>query len=217
MPLQLPLFPLNTVFFPGMTLPLHIFEQRYRLMINECLDARRPFGVVLIESGPEVGAPARPHRVGTFGSITHVERLSDGRLNIEVIGQERFRILELHQDRPFLTGTVERFPLVPANPDKAAHCSRRLAPWVARYLKVLGDAAQVELDQQAVPARPAALAYLAAIVIQIPLEEKQKLLNCPSVEEMLDHEHALFRREISLVRAMLSSPQANHNADLNPN
>ena len=215
--LKLPLFPLNTVFFPGMTLPLHIFEPRYREMINLCLDQQQPFGVVLIDSGPETGAPANPCRVGTLGSISRVERLAGGRLNIEVLGQERFQILELQHERPYLTGLVEHFPLLATHPTAAAACARRLTPWVTRYLKVLGDAAHLDLDQQSMPARPTALAYLSAIVIQIPLIEKQALLSCPSPEDMLERERTLFRREISLVRAMLTSPQAQHNADLSPN
>lgn len=214
---QLPLFPLHTVFFPGMTLPLHIFEPRYREMINRCVDERLPFGVVLIQAGAEVGAHARPHSIGTSGSISRVERLPDGRMNIEVVGQERFRILDLHTDRAYLTGTVEQFPLGEMDSPAAARNARRLAPWVARYLKLLGDAAELSLDQQAMPVRPAALAYLAAIVVQIPMAEKQQLLACATAETMLDRECRLYRRELSLIRAMLTSPQAHHSADLSPN
>src|SRR5205814_5524803 len=84
------LFPLNTVLFPGMPLPLHIFEERYKLMIGRCLEEERPFGVVLIQSGPEVGGTAVPHRVGTTAHIAAVRRLDDGRMNLIAIGQERF-------------------------------------------------------------------------------------------------------------------------------
>src|ERR1700757_4702903 len=96
--MKLPLFPLNTVLFPGMALPLRIFEPRYRLMIEECLTSGGSFGVALISSGREVGDPAVPHRVGTSARIAGAERLSDGRLNIEVVGQERFHILDLYHD-----------------------------------------------------------------------------------------------------------------------
>ncbi len=200
-----------------MTLPLHIFEPRYREMINLCLDDGLPFGVVLIRSGPEVGGDAQPHPVGTYGSISRVERLPDGRLNIEVVGQERFRVLDLHRDRAYLTGTLEKFPLRDADGPGAVHCARRLVPWITRYLKLLGDAAELALDQQAMPVRPAALAYLAAIIAQVPMAEKQLLLNCVTTEEMLERERALYRRELSLIRAMLTSPQARHNADISPN
>lgn len=215
--LKLPLFPLNTVLFPGMTLPLHIFEQRYREMVNLCLHTRQPFGVALIQSGSEVGAPAKPHPIGTYGSISRVERLSDGRMNIEVVGHERFRVLELHHDQAYLTGTVERFPLQETGEPAAAACARRLAPWISRYLKLLGQAADLKLDQQAMPARPAALAYLGAIILQVPMPEKQALLNCASAQAMLEREHRLYRREISLVRAMLAAPPAQQASDFSPN
>ena len=67
----LPLFPLNTVLFPNMVLPLHVFEERYKLMINTCLAQDKPFGVVLIYSGTEAGGPAVPHSVGTVARIAH--------------------------------------------------------------------------------------------------------------------------------------------------
>jgi hypothetical protein len=138
--MKLPLFPLHTVLFPGMLLPLHIFEPRYRKMINECLDGNRPFGVALIAQGPEVGGRAEPHAVGTWALISRVERQPDGRMSIEAVGQERFRILRLHDDEDYLTGTVERFPLGGAKEDRAQQLARRLRPWLERYLTLLGQA-----------------------------------------------------------------------------
>ena len=70
---QLPLFPLNLVLFPGMDLPLHIFEERYKSMIGDCLNQNLPFGVVLIKEGLEVGTPAEPERIGTSARILHAE------------------------------------------------------------------------------------------------------------------------------------------------
>src|SRR5438045_9705996 len=98
----LSLFPLNTVLFPGMPLPLHIFEERYKLMIGRCIEEERPFGVVLIQSGPEVGGPAVPHLVGTTAHIAAVKHADDGRMNLIAIGQERFQILEVVRQAPYL-------------------------------------------------------------------------------------------------------------------
>ncbi len=200
-----------------MMLPLHIFEPRYRQMINRCLAEHEPFGVLLIRSGPEVGGDAEPHLVGTYGSISRVERLRDGRLNIEVIGQERFRVLALHRDEAYLTGTVEKFPLVEAHAPTAARCAAHLTHWVGRYLKLLSEVADISLDRQGLPTSPAALAYFAAIIAQVPMPEKQALLNCPTADEMLERECQLYRRELSLIRAILRIPKSQQNSDFSPN
>lgn len=215
--LHLPLFPLNTVLFPGMVLPLHIFEPRYRELINHCLDEHQPFGVAFIESGPEVGGPAQPHPIGTYGTIQEVERFEDGRMNIEVVGQERFKILSLHHDHSYLVGTVERFPLDSTGTAKAVALSHALRPWVLRYLKILGESAHVALDGQPLPDEPAALAYLAAIVAQVPMAEKQALLACPSAVDLLTRERILYRREVSLLKALLAHRDSDTSPDLCPN
>ncbi|MBF6600779.1 MAG: LON peptidase substrate-binding domain-containing protein [Dehalococcoidia bacterium] len=75
--MDLRLFPLQTVLFPGMRLPLHIFEERYKIMVRECIDEDAPFGVVLIRSGAEVGGGAIPHDVGTTARIIQVEYLDE--------------------------------------------------------------------------------------------------------------------------------------------
>lgn len=215
--MKLPLFPLNTVLFPGMMLPLHIFEPRYREMINHCVEHRAPFGVTLINSGPEVGGSADPHPIGTYGHVARVERLPDGRMNIEVVGQERFRILALHRDKAYLQGTVENYPLLPAGEAETQKAVRALLPWLHRYLDLLGQAAETSFDKQQLPHDPTALAYLAAIVLQAPMRDKQSLLAAPGLVDLLVGECALFRREISLIRVMLTSPQMNHDPMLSPN
>ena len=108
--MRLPLFPLNLVLFPGGYLPLHIFEERYRLMMRHCLDGERRFGVVLINSGSEVGKPAVPEAVGTVAKIDEVRTLDDGRMLIGVKGEQRFRILEIVEQLPYIIAEV--VPLV---------------------------------------------------------------------------------------------------------
>jgi len=103
----LPLFPLNMVLFPGQLLPLHIFEPRYRVLVEECLSARLAFGVVLIREGQEAGEQAASFDVGTTARISQVERLPDGRMNIMSVGETRFKVKAFHHDRPFLTGDVD--------------------------------------------------------------------------------------------------------------
>ena len=104
---ELPLFPLNTVLFPGMPINLHIFEPRYKLMIEQCIQNDEPFGVVLIHKGTEASGPlAEPHPIGCTAQITQVERLDDGRMNILAVGGERFQIRSLNLFEPYLVGTV---------------------------------------------------------------------------------------------------------------
>jgi len=215
--MYLPLFPLRTVLFPGMPLPLHIFEPRYRDLVNHCLMRNSPFGVTLIRSGAEVGGPAEPYLIGTSALIANVERLTGGRLNIEVVGQERFQIIALHHDEPYLTGTVNSFPLAETAQPQAQHLAQALTPWLGRYLSLLGKAAGEPFNHQHLPQDPAAVAYLAAIVAQIPLEEKQTLLSVNSASELLTREHDIYRRELSLLRAMLNNRQAQSNPAFSPN
>ena len=103
------LFPLGAaVLFPGMELPLVVFEDRYRLLIQECQDEDAPFGVVLLQTGGEVADPsAEPHRVGTTAHIHAAEAGADGRLHIISMGRHRFRVHSLSQERPYLAAQVE--------------------------------------------------------------------------------------------------------------
>jgi hypothetical protein len=113
------LFLLNTVLFPGMELPLHVFEERYKQLVSESLADDEPFGVLLIEDGREVGDPtARAVRVGCTARIENAAPIEGGRLMIATRGERRFRIQELHDDRPYQSATVE-FPVdeIAAIPD----------------------------------------------------------------------------------------------------
>src|SRR5262249_6551588 len=103
---SLPLFPLNTVLFPLMQLPLHIFEERYRLMIGRCLEENPPFGVALTGWGREAGAPAEPHPYGTSARIVDSHRYEDGRYRLLCRGDRRFRIESVTSTRPYIIGEV---------------------------------------------------------------------------------------------------------------
>lgn len=203
---RIPLFPLHTVLFPGMALPLHIFEPRYRKMVHACLKHQTPFGVVLIRAGREVGGPAVPYYIGTLARIRHVEHLSDGRMNIEAVGEERFRLVELYAAQGEVhTGDIEAYPLRGAGLPEAVLAARALSPWLVRYLDLLGQSANAHLADKPVPTDPAGLAFFAAIVAQIPASEKQALLSVADTAELLALERALYRREASLMRAMLAA------------
>ena len=111
--MELRLFPLNTVLFPGMPLPLNVFEPRYLQLVQECMEEEAPFGVALIREGPEVGGPAEPFEIG---STARIEQIAQGMLNtIQLLarGERRVRILELHHDRPYLWADAEEIEDVP--------------------------------------------------------------------------------------------------------
>ena len=91
--MEIPLFPLpNLVLFPHIVVPLHIFEERYKTMINACLDSSEVFGLVLLRTGADEESEETIHRVGVTARIVEVERLDEGRMNILCEGEQRFRI-----------------------------------------------------------------------------------------------------------------------------
>ncbi|MBI5670566.1 MAG: LON peptidase substrate-binding domain-containing protein [Chloroflexi bacterium] len=205
---ELPLFPLHTVLFPGMPLRLHIFEERYKQMIADCRRSGEGFGVALIRSGDEVGGGAEPFEIGCTAAITQIELLADGRMNIAVVGQERFLIHSTHQHRPYLIGLVETYPLVNPAPERLDEPGQALRVWVQRYLDVLSKAAEIPLDMQQLPTDPLRLAYLASFVLQIPMPQKQELLAIERADDLLRQLRALYRREVTLLQVMTTKDEA---------
>jgi len=140
---DLPLFPLHTVLCPGVALPLHVFEDRYREMIRRCLADRTPFGVVLIRNGREVGEVTEPMElalamIGTEAEIREASRYSDGRFDLVAVGTRRFALDSVVAGRePYLVGRVTPLEDPVGDPDRAralvAHVSRRFV----RYLELL--------------------------------------------------------------------------------
>jgi Lon protease-like protein len=202
---ELPLFPLNTVLFPGMPISLHIFEPRYKLMIEQCIQTSQPFGIVLIRQGVEAfGPPADPHPVGCTAQITQVERLEDDRMNIIAIGVERFQIHSLSHDKPYLVGMVESYPLDDDNRQVITHAGEQLRPWVERYLSTLSQFSdEGPFDPRQLPDDPLALGYLAAALVQIPLDQKQTLLTVVHAADLLGNIRAIYRRELPLLTAII--------------
>lgn len=204
--MQMPLFPLNVVLFPGMVLPLHIFEPRYREMINRCIDENIPFGVVMIKEGAEVGAgEVVPHSTGTAARIAKVERLDDGRMNITVVGTQRFKILQLDRSRNYLQARVAQFPVVNGGTRSAVELVQKVRPKVLEYVETLAEASRTDLKLDRLPEDPTTLAFLVAIALQVNNETKQKLLELPGIPEMLDRERYLLSWEIKLLGHMIET------------
>ena len=205
---DLALFPLNTVLFPGMPLQLHIFEPRYQTMIRSCLDHQQPFGVVLIHQGLEAYGPlAKPVQMGCAARIINTIPLEDGRLNLTAVGDERFRILKLNYDLPYLVGEVESVPLERPSSIEIARGARQLAPWVSEYLRLIQriDAENApDLSVIDLPEDPLVMLYLAASILQVPAVEKQHLLEVTYASELLAHVVRLYRREAVVLRKQLA-------------
>lgn len=198
---ELPLFPLNTVLFPGMPLPLHVFEERYKEMVQVCLQEKRPFGVVLIRSGVAEGGPlADPYEVGCAAEIVEAQQLENGRLLIVAVGLERFRIVALDDTLPYLVGEVEPIVLRQASEPQIEQLTAQLEPWLLEYLGFLAELGQIEFDPAQMPQEHESLVNLAAAAVQIPQQEKQLILECEQMTTVLRNLISVYREEVTLLR-----------------
>ena len=188
----LPLFPLNTVLFPSQTLPLHVFEERYRLMIGRCIDERAPFGVVLIRSGEEVGGDAEPRDIGTTARVARVQRLPDGRMNLIAVGERRFRITALDRDEPYLRGQVEFIESADATTAEARAEANSTAALFGEHYRLLMAVTGQWTRKLRLPDEPGALADFVAAKLDTPPETKQELLEALSVPARLRRETYLL-------------------------
>jgi Lon protease-like protein len=204
---DIPLFPLSTVLFPGGTLPLHIFEDRYKQMMGECIEQHTTFGVVLIKSGAEVGGPAEPHDVGTTARISRVQELDDGRLNLVAVGVERFRILSILQSRPYMRADVEMLGDDDASPDPPASvaAAQEVSKLYVDYYRLALALTSQWQDRVGVPEQPAALADFVATRIDTESELKQRLLEMPSVSERLTTERELLTQAVSVLAEQVAA------------
>jgi hypothetical protein len=201
---DLPLFPLNTVLFPGMLLPLHIFEMRYKQMVHRCLDDGTPFGVVLIKQGQESQGPLPAiHRIGCTAKIVQVQKLKEGRMNLVTLGRDRFQIQELLHDHAYLSANVRLHPFQIPNAKPLLAIGENLLPWVHHYLDLLSRFSESEFESDFLPESPLPLAFTAAQLLQIETYERQPLLESKDAIALLRELLLLYRREVTLVRHML--------------
>lgn len=202
---ELALFPLHTVLFPSSPLQLHIFEERYKQMIEDCISQQKPFGVVLIRRGAEAfGALADPFRIGCTAVIRDIQRLEDGRMNLTAIGKDRFRIISLDsQSYPYLIGMVEDYPVAEPSAGEIEPAVAGLRERFERYLSLLVEAGLIELDKDQLPREPMLLAYLSAALLQIPAIQKQQLLSLHDAPTLITRLIRIYNRELALTRLMI--------------
>ena len=219
---SIPIFPLNVVLFPGMMLPLHIFEERYKSMTRECLDTGEPFGVVLAKTRDALETDRGNHfddiyHVGTTAHITAVEHLDNGRMNVITVGQDRFIIRDITiAADDLLIGQVDPFPMKEGNALEVNYLIRKLRPMVEQYIQHLADASGEDLSEATLPSDPTALAFLAGTAIQGPLAEKQKLLSTESLNTLIANTASMLDREDKILSYMLRAYDVHQKAQTLP-
>lgn len=186
--MELPLFPLNSVLFPGATLPLHIFEERYKLMIGRCLQSGSPFGVLLIRSGNEVGEATEPFEVGTTARIVRVQHLDEGRMNLVCLGERRFRLLRTLRDTPYLVGEIEPLDSTDIEGEDVAELAETVAALFAEYYRIYLAVSNQWARQIGMPGGAAELADFVGSRLAVSPWTKQRLLEELSVRRRLDME-----------------------------
>jgi uncharacterized protein len=212
-PDQLPIFPLNVVAFPGMTVPLHVFEERYRALVRHLLTVPerrdRVFGIVAIREGYEVGNhEARSmYRTGCVMQLTAVEEYDDGRFDIAVVGRHRMRVISTDTGGPFLQAEVEHLPPEgeATGPATAQEAVRALAAFES-YRGLLSALTGDEVDVGKLPRDPELLSFALAAACPLTLAERQRLLESATTEERLRLLRALMHEEQRVMRTVPSLP-----------
>jgi Lon protease-like protein len=214
---RLPVFPLGTVLFPGLVLPLHIFEERYRELVRHLVaqpeDTPREFGVVAIRRGWEAASTdVSLHDVGCTAELRQVTELDDGRFDIVTVGRRRFRLTGVDaESRPYLTGEVEWLPEPSGQEDLAELLAPRVLAVFRRYLRLMrtgadgADGADVDLAEQ-LPEDPTVLSHLVAATAALTVEDRQLLLAADDTAIRLRKELRLLSREAALLGRVRAVP-----------
>ena len=198
----LPLFPLGTVLFPGMGLPLHIFEERYRRLIRQRRGTDPMFGIVLTREGREVGDQPKIHPVGTAASLLGLREYDDGRFDIAVRGGRRFRVVEQDWSAGFLTGQVTWLPELVGNPVDAARAAERATHAYAAFLRAFTRATGMEIPPANSEATdPVTLSHMLAARLPVNTWESQRLLDQATAAERLALLTEILGRERRLLAA----------------
>lgn len=216
---RLPLFPLGTVLFPGLVLPLHIFEPRYRTLVRDLMDLpadhTREFGVVAIKSGWEVqstgpggltaGGALTLYEVGCTAEIRTVTEHPDGRFDLVTVGRRRFRTKQLVDDpAPYLVADVDLLSEPTGDEQLAERLSTTVLDLFQRYITMMRQQSP-DVGEQ-LPDRPGVLSYLVAASAALPLEDRQRLLAADDTVRRLRAERTLLRREVTLLSRLRAVP-----------
>ncbi|KNB52674.1 LON peptidase substrate-binding domain-containing protein [Streptomyces caatingaensis] len=229
---RLPIFPLNSVLFPGLVLPLNVFEQRYRAMMRHLdglpEDEPRRFGVVAIRDGLEVapsapglptGTPPEPgpatgfgpdpiaafHTVGCVAEAATIRERDDGTYEVLATGTTRFRLLSVDASGPYLTGEVEDLPERPGE-GAGALASGVLRAFRAYQKRLAGASERSLTGRTELPDEPSVLSYLVAAATMLDVPARQRLLEAPDTASRLAAELDVLRTESALIAKLPSVP-----------
>ena len=212
MQVQLPIFPLNTVVFPGVTVPLHVFEERYRALVHHLLTisdkTQRLFGVVAIREGYEVGSHdvQSVHRVGCVVQMTSVEPYADGRFDIEVVGRHRLRLDALDTSGTYLVGDVETVEEAKVDTPTGLQEAEKTRATFEEYRRRLSELRGDDVLDGDLPRDPEFLSYALAATCLLTLQERQELLEAANpLDRLVMLRHAL-REEMRAMTAVPSLP-----------
>ncbi len=200
--IELPLFPLNIVLFPGTVRHLHIFEPRYRQMVRDCLQMGKPFGLVQVKEGSDY-LREEPYSVGTMAEIHNLSKLDDGGYNLVAVGTKRFRILRSHRDKPYISGLVEPFADQAEPEEKLELYTRQVQQLFNTYLHMLLEESGEKSVETTLPEDSEELSHFIAYFLDIDDEQKQRYLEMTSTLQRLQAEIGYLRREVPFMRQIL--------------
>jgi uncharacterized protein len=226
--LTLPLFPLGSVLYPGLVLPLHIFEERYRQLVADLLAGPEPrrFGVIAIRHGRETGVDgvSALYTTGCTAVLQRVERHDDGRYDLVTVGAERFRLLGLRDagegadpadpgdvGKPgnresYLSGDVALLPDEVGDEAETAVVLPAVQRAFRSYLGLLSERGGAQITIPELPDEPMLMSYLVAAAVVADLPEKQRLLEEPDAHRRLVSERGLLNREMQMLRSLTATP-----------
>jgi Lon protease-like protein len=206
----LPLFPLGTVLYPGLLLPLNIFEERYRELVRDLLDGPEPrrFGVIAIRKGRETGVDgiSALYQIGCTATLREVAEQDDGRYHLVTVGTQRFRLASLDKSRPYLQGEVELLEEEVGDEAAAGLAVHAVQRGFHGYVDALASRETVEVSVPELPDEPLLLSYLVAASMILDLSVRQDLLAEPDAERRLGAERALLARETTMLRSLTATP-----------
>ena len=219
---MLPLFPLGTVLYPGLLLPLNIFEERYLRLVHDLLEGPEPrrFGVIAIQKGRETGVDgiSALHEIGCTATLREVTEQDDGRFHLVTVGTQRFRLASLDGSRPYLQGEVELLEETVGDEAAAGLAAQAVQGGFRGYVEALASQESVEVSVPELPDEPLLLSYLVAASMILDLPVRQQLLAEPDAERRLGAERALLARETTMLRSLTSTPAPDlRNTPYNPN